>query len=133
VNRQAEALRARAAAFAVAVVKLCRKLDCSDASRRIATQLIESATSASANYRASCRARSRREFVAKMSIAREEADESLGWLELLVETNALSTEDGQALIKEADELTAIFTASYLTAKRNLDDEDRRRKRPPSTP
>ena len=69
-----------------------------------------------ANYRAACRARSRAEFIAKIGIALEEADESVFWLELLLEGGIVKREKLDALLKEAQELTAIFVSSLCTAK-----------------
>jgi four helix bundle protein len=79
-------------------------------------QLIDAATSVAANYRAACRARSRAEFIAKIGLVREEADEAHGWLCMLVNIGAVK-ESAAPHIKEANELTAIFSASYLTARR----------------
>jgi four helix bundle protein len=119
MNEKAEQLKARTAAFAKSVVTLCDKVVVTDASRVITNQLIDAATSAAANYRAACRPRSRREFVAKIGIALEEADEALGWLQMLVALKALTQQDAEWAINEADEITAILNASYHTAKRRL--------------
>ena len=81
-------------------------------------QLLRSGTSVAANYRAACRARSKAEFVAKIGIVAEEADESVLWIEMLEETNVLSHERLVEIAKEAKELTAIFSASQKTAKDN---------------
>jgi four helix bundle protein len=126
MNEKAEQLKARTAAFAKSIVNLCSKVSVTDASRIITRQLISAATSAAANYRAACRPRSRREFVAKIGVAREEADEAHGWLLMLVQINALTENDAAAAIKEADELTAILNASFHTAKRRLQHEARQR-------
>ena len=69
-----------------------------------------------ANYRSACRGRSRAEFTAKLGIVLEEADESLLWLELIVESNVVPRSRVERLLKEADELTAIFTTSLKTAR-----------------
>jgi four helix bundle protein len=82
----------------------------------ISRQLLRSATSVGANYRAACRAQSRAEFAAKLSIVVEEADETLYWLELLKESGFIQPERLRELIKEADELVAIATSSRKTAK-----------------
>ena len=82
--------------------------------------MIRSATSVGANYRAACRARSHREFTAKIGVVTEEADESLYWLEMLVETDLMSEAKLQNLIQEADELTAIFTVASHTARQKRD-------------
>ena len=79
-------------------------------------QLLRSATSVGANYRAACRASSKADFVSKIAVVEEEADESLYWLELLDESGLAKKADLLPLLKEADELTAIFTAAAKTAK-----------------
>lgn len=81
-------------------------------------QLLRCGTSVAANYRAVCRARSNAEFIARIGIVAEEADESVLWLELLEETNVLSRERLQEIVKEAKELVAIFSTSLKTAKSN---------------
>jgi four helix bundle protein len=128
MNQKAEELKARTAAFARAVIALCEKVPDRPAARRIVAQLLDSATSVAANYRATCRARSRAEFVAKMGVVVEEADESYAWLKMLVDINAVQESDAAALIKEADELTAIFNASQKTPKRG-----RERPKPTNNP
>ena len=82
----------------------------------IGYQLLRSGTSVAANYRAACRARSRADFVSKMGVVVEEADESVFWLEMLADTNVLPTSRLAALVREANELLAIFAASQLMAK-----------------
>jgi four helix bundle protein len=84
----------------------------------IGKQLIRSSTSVAANYRASCRARSTSEFIAKLGIVLEESDESLFWLEMILEAGLMTENKLSELLKEADELTAIFTKSLITAKTN---------------
>ncbi len=116
MNTKAEALQERTAAFAVAIIRLCETIRDSMATRTIKSQLIDAATSVAANYRAACRARSRAEFIAKIGLVREEADEAHGWLCMLVNIGAVK-ESAAPHIKEANELTAIFSASYLTARR----------------
>ncbi len=81
-------------------------------------QLLRCGTSVAANYRAVCRALSKAEFIARMGIVAEEADESVLWLELLEETNILSRERLQEILKEAKELVAIFSSSLKTARGN---------------
>ena len=81
-------------------------------------QVLRAGTSVAANYRAACRARSKAEFVAKIGIMAEEADESVLWIEMLEETNVLSHGRLVEIAKEAKELTAIFSASRKTAKDN---------------
>jgi four helix bundle protein len=82
----------------------------------IGRQLLRSATSVGANYRAACRVQSRAEFAAKLSIVVEEADESLYWLEILSESGLVKPERLRELIKEADEVVAIATSSRKTVK-----------------
>jgi len=109
-------MKDRTRKFAVQVVLLCRELPNTLDGRRLGQQLIDSSTSVAANYRAACRARSRAEFIAKLGIVLEESDESLFWLEFLVEVKLVTSARAERLIKEADELTAIFTTSVKTAK-----------------
>ena len=80
-------------------------------------QLLRSATSVGANYRAACRAKSTADFISKMGTVEEEADESLYWMELLVEARIVRLDTLESLMKEADELVAITVASIKTAKR----------------
>jgi len=109
-------LRERTKLFALRVIRLCRSLPATDEARTLGKQLLRSGTSVGANYRAACRARSKAEFVAKLGIVLEEADETAFWLELLVESGAVDHDRLQPLVKEADELTSIFVASLRTAK-----------------
>lgn len=98
------------------VVKLVSELPDSKTGNTIGNQLIRSGTSVAANYRASCRARSKAEFISKINIVEEECDESLFWLELLEESGLKRKENLIEIKREANELTAIFTASGKTAK-----------------
>ncbi|HJQ78966.1 MAG TPA: four helix bundle protein [Lacipirellulaceae bacterium] len=109
-------LRARTKRFAVEVVRLSRELPMTVDGRAVGGQLLRAATSVAANYRSACRGRSRAEFVAKLGIVLEEADESLLWLELILEAGVASGLKIEKLLKEADELTAIFTTAMKTAK-----------------
>ncbi len=115
---QHEELKHRSKAFAIRIVKLFRSLPKSEEARIIGRQVLRSGTSVAANYRAVCRARSRAEFISKIGIVVEEADETVFWLELLVETSIVSPKKMEELLKEANELLAIFAASQRTAKRN---------------
>ena len=116
-NPQAKELIDRTAAFADAVIDFCETLPERQAINKIKSQLLDAATSVASNYRAACRARSRAEFVAKIGVVREEADESQGWLEMLVRKSACKQETALPLIQEASELTAIMNSSYTTASR----------------
>ena len=118
MNPKAEALQKRTHTFFIDVIALCGELGTSDAVTTIRAQLLDSSGATDSNYRAACRARSRREFIAKIGVAIEEADESLGWLESLRDSNLGPKEKLEPLIKEADELTAIFVQSRKTAEAN---------------
>jgi four helix bundle protein len=111
-----EDLRVRTKQFALRVVRLYRALPHQEEARVLGKQLLRSGTSVGANYRAACWARSKAEFIAKLGIVLEEADESVFWLELIAETGLVGPEKLQALVKEAEELTAIFVTSLRTAK-----------------
>lgn len=108
-------LKGRTKAFALSVIRLLQSIGTRPEHRVISQQLLRSGTSVAANYRAACRARSRAEFISKMGIVVEEADESCFWLELLRDANLASAEI-HAVLREANELTAIFTASRKTAE-----------------
>jgi four helix bundle protein len=108
-------LKARTREFAIRIIRLYRALPRNEESRIIGRQLLRSGTSIGANYRAACRARSKAEFVAKLGIVLEEADETVFWLDLLPEAG-LSPALIAPLIKEANELVSIFVASLRTAK-----------------
>lgn len=111
-----EELKHRTKQFALRVIRLVQALPRTQTGRVVSNQLLRSATSVAANYRAACRARSSADFVHKLGIVEEEADESLFWLELVVEANSMPMLRVQNLIQEADELTAIIVASRKTAK-----------------
>ena len=113
-----EALKARTKAFALRVMTLIDHLPNSIQGRVLSDQLMRSATSVAANYRAACRGRSKAEFTAKLGIALEEADESLLWLELIAEGKLLPKSRLQDLTKEADEICAIFFTTWRTSKAN---------------
>jgi four helix bundle protein len=111
-----EELRERTKQFALRVVKLFRSLPRTDDARILGRQLLRSGTSIGANYRATCRARSRAEFIAKMGVVVEEADETVFWLELIAESEIVAKPRMQDLLQEANELLRIFVASRETAK-----------------
>jgi len=115
---QQEIFRDRSKQFAILVVKLFKSLPKSDEARIIGKQLLRSATSVAANYRAAGRSRSRAEFISKMGTVVEEADETVFWLELLIETDVVEKKRVETLLGEANELLAIFAASQRTAKAN---------------
>ena len=109
-------LEARTKTFALRTIKLTRAIPKNDeAGRVIAKQIIRSGTSVAANYRASCRARSRAEFVSKIGTVEEESDETALWLELLIESGIMPAKKLSALLEEANALTAIMASSRKTA------------------
>jgi four helix bundle protein len=112
-------LRARTKQFALRVLKLVAALPKTIEGRAIANQLVRCGTSVAANYRSACRARSKAEFVAKMGVVLEEADEAQLWLELIVEGKLLPSKRVQSLLNEANELVAIFVTSRKSASANL--------------
>jgi len=128
MNQKALALQARTRAFATRVIELCEGLPVSAATDSIKQQLIDSSASTDSNYRAACRARTRKEFIAKLGLVVEESDESLGWLQLLIDSSICTNEGAKSLASEANELVSIFVQSEITAKRNYEaDLARRRK------
>ena len=112
-------LKARTKQFALGVIKLVAALPKSIEGRAIANQLVRCGTSVAANYRSACRARSRAEFIAKIGVVLEEADETQLWLELIVDAKLLLAKRVQPLLDEAGELIAIFVASGKSASLNL--------------
>lgn len=109
-------LKDRTKRFAVEVIRIVDKFPRSISSEVIARQLVKAATSVGANYRAACRGRSSAEFIAKLQIVLEEADESMYWLELMLELDMIDSRALHDLIREADELTAIFVTALKTAR-----------------
>jgi four helix bundle protein len=113
---QPEQLRERTKQFAIRIVRLFRSLPKNDEARIIGKQALRAGTSVAANYRAVCRARSRAEFISKIGVAVEEADETVFWLEILVETGIVPRARMEKLLLEANELLAILAASQRTAR-----------------
>src|SRR5467141_4009484 len=111
-------LKKRTKAFALRILKLVDALPKTTAGRALASQIVRSGTSVAANYRAACRARSTADFIAKMGIVEEEADETLFWLELLEESQLVPASKLTAIKQEANELIAITVASIKTARHN---------------
>jgi len=114
-----EELKERLTAFAADVVKYCRQLRRQADARNIADQLSDAATAIAANYRVACRARSRREFVSKLAVAVEEADEVVGWLEVVIRSESDFPERARDLLAEARQVLAILGASHRTARAGL--------------
>jgi four helix bundle protein len=114
-----EELKRRTKQFGLRVIKLVESLPSTSTARTIGNQLLRSGMSVGANYRAACRGKSKADFIAKAGISLEEADECLYWMEMLQEANILPVEMQKDLMKEANELVAILTASIKTARAHL--------------
>lgn len=110
-------LRKRTKKFALDVMCFTESLPRKRMTDVIGKQLLRCGTSVGANYRSACRARSKPDFISKMGIVLEEADEALYWMELLHESKTVSAESVKALAREANELVSIIAASIMTAKR----------------
>jgi four helix bundle protein len=104
--------------FALRIFKLVGALPQTIQRRTVASQLIRSGTSVAGNYRAACRARSKPEFVAKLGVVEEEADESAFWLELIIETHLLKAAKVRLLLIEAGEIVAMMASSKKTAAKS---------------
>ena len=113
---RAEELKKRTKQFATRIVRLYQALPRRDEARVIGRQVLRSGTSVAANYRAVCRARSKAEFISKIGVVVEEIDETVFWLELLVDTGIVAQARMESLQEEATELLAIFAASQHTAR-----------------
>src|SRR5437016_7039851 len=109
-------MKKRTKEFAKRVINLCRKLPRTEEARLVRNQIFRSGTSVGANYRAACRGRSKPDFISKLGIVLEEADETVYWLELVIRANLLPESKVEPLLKEANELVSIFVASSKTAK-----------------
>ena len=109
-------LKIRTKQFGLRVIRLVESLPKTKVATIIGNQLLRCATSVGANYRAACRGRSKAEFIAKLGIVEEEADESAYWIEMLIEAGILKPDLLAQLHAEAEELTAIMAKSRQTAK-----------------
>ncbi|OGW43436.1 MAG: four helix bundle protein [Nitrospirae bacterium GWD2_57_8] len=110
-------LKERTKQFALRVIRLVESLPKGRTSEVIGRQLLRSGTSVAANYRAACRARSTADFISKMGIVEEETDESIFWMEILVDAKIVEKKLLLELMEEADELLAIIVASIKTARK----------------
>jgi four helix bundle protein len=108
-------LKARTKAFALRIMKLVDALPAGRSGNAIANQLVRSGTAVGANYRSTCRARSKAEFISRIGVVEEEEDESGFWMEPIIDGSLLPESKVTALLKEADELTAIMAASRMSA------------------
>jgi len=118
MNDKARDLKDRTKKFAIEIIKLVEMISKSRIADIIGGQLLRAGTSVGANYRAACRARSRADFISKMGIVEEETDESLYWLELLIETKIVDKKQIQYLLDESNEIIAVVVASINTARKN---------------
>ena len=117
MNRQI--LQQRTKQFNVKIIRFCSDFPKTPAGYEIAKQLIRSAGSVGANYRATVRAKSKKDFIYKIQVVLEEADESLYWLEIVKEAGIQNSEMLEKLLNEANQLTAIFAATDRSAKASL--------------
>jgi len=113
-----EQLKDRLKKLAINIIRLTDTLPKSDSTTIMNRQIIRSATSVAANYRAACRARSKADLINKLGIVEEESNETMFWLEMFIESGKVRKENITDLYKEADEIVAIFSASHKTAKTN---------------
>ena len=111
-------LRERTKRFALEIIRSSAALPRTDVARLIRAQLVRAGTAVGANYRAVCRSRSNRDFVAKLGVVIEESDETSYWLEILVDAKIVTASAVSALRREADELIRIFVTSRATARKN---------------
>lgn len=116
-----EELKTRTKKFSLRIIDVVEKLPNSISGRTVANQIVRSGTSVGANYRAVCRARSDREFISKMAIVIEEADETLFWLEIMQEKKWMDDSELNVLWKEGNELTAIFVSTIKKIKSRLNE------------
>lgn len=113
-----EELKQRTFQYALRIMKLCQALPRTAEGLTVRKQLIRCGTSVGANYRATCRGRSTAEFIAKLGIVIEEADESAFWMELIMESGMIKKELVESLLKETNEIISIMVSSSNTAKSN---------------
>jgi four helix bundle protein len=113
-----EEMKQRTKLFALGIIQLVESLPKKRTTEVLGRQLLRSGTSVGSNYRSACRARSTADFISKMGIVEEETDESLYWMELLIEAGMEVSMKMEALMKEAGELLAITVASIKTARKS---------------
>jgi four helix bundle protein len=114
----ADEMKRRTRAFALRIIRLVEALPKTRTADVIGKQLVRCGTSVGANYRASCRAKSQADFIAKLGIVEEEANETIYWIELLVESGQVKEELVASLLDEANQLVAIIVSSIRTARGN---------------
>jgi len=116
-------MKVRTKKFSLMIIDLAEKLPTTYVVKVVANQIVRSGTSVGANYRAVCRARSDREFISKMNIVLEEADETLFWLEVIKEKLWISKTELETIWKEGNELTAIFVSSLKTVNNRMNNKN----------
>ncbi|SHI67770.1 four helix bundle protein [Flavobacterium terrae] len=112
-------LKLRTKKFSLEIINLVESLPNSISCRVIANQIIRSGTSVAANYRAACRARSDKEFISKMNIVLEEADETVFWLEIILDKKWITEFMTKSLLEEGNQLVAIFVSSLKTVNSRI--------------
>ena len=117
-SERGENLKERTKQFALRIIKFLERLPKTNTTRVIGGQIVKSGTSVGANHRASCRARSTADFISKMGIVEEEADECLYWLELLVAAGLVTLDEASPLMDEANQLLSIAVSSIKTARKH---------------
>jgi len=113
-----EEMKSRTKQYGLRIIQLCESLPNRPVARVIGGQLLRAGTSVGANYRSACRAKSTADFVSKMGTVEEEADESVYWMELLVEAGIVELKKLRPLMEEADEILSITVSSIKTARKN---------------
>jgi four helix bundle protein len=116
-------MKMRTKKFSLMIIDLAEKLPTTYVVKVVANQIVRSGTSVGANYRAVCRARSDREFISKMNIVLEEADETLFWLEVIKEKLWINKTELETIWKEGNELTAIFVSSLKTVNNRMNNKN----------
>ena len=111
-----EEFRKRTQKFALGIIRLVNSLPPGKVADVIGRQLLGAGTSVGANYRAACRAKSKADFISKMRIVEEEADESIYWMELLVASGIVASKEAEGLTREANEILAMTVSSIRTAR-----------------
>ena len=119
MNRATNLLRDRTKKFALRVIRLAQSLPDDKVSRVISNQLLRSGTSVGSNYRAACRARSPADFCNKLNVVEEETDESMYWMELVMESELMPTSRVSALYREAEEILKMTVASINTSRKGV--------------
>jgi four helix bundle protein len=116
-NLKQNYLKERTKRVALEIIKLVEKLPKGRTSDILGRQLLAAGTSAGANYRAACRARSSPDFISKMGIVEEEADESIYWMELLIDCGLIQKDEMSDLLNDANQILAMTVSSIKTARR----------------